>query len=104
MHRLLVGRQSQAVGQSLDVGIDDDARGDSKRGAKHHIGRFAADAGQGGQCFQVAGDLPIVLLCQSCSAIALMFLALARKKPVDRISSWSSAGSAAAMPRASGNL
>src|SRR4051812_44779173 len=41
--RILVGGQSQAVGQSLHVGIDDDARGNSKRGAKHDIRRLAAD-------------------------------------------------------------
>ena len=67
--RVLVGRQAQPVGQPLDVGVDDDARGDAEGGAQHDVGRLAADAGQGGQCVEVAGDLAVVCSAR-CSAIA----------------------------------
>jgi len=51
LHRLGLQRQAEAVGESGDVGVDDDADGDGEGGAEHHVGRLARYAGEGQQLF-----------------------------------------------------
>ena len=56
-----------------------------KRRAQDDVGRLAADARQGGQGVEVAGDFAAVVARRAAAAIASRFFALARKKPVEWI-------------------
>ena len=55
-----LSRQAEAVGQPLDMGVDDHAAGQSKGGPEHHVGRLSPNPRQTGQSFQVTGDLLVV--------------------------------------------
>ena len=57
LRRVLLRRQPQAKCQALDVSVHDNPRGDAKGGAQNDVGRFAADARQGGQGFHVPRNL-----------------------------------------------
>jgi len=83
------------MGEALDVGIDDDAFVEVEGIAEDDIGRFAADAGEGDERVHVARDFAPCFATRSAQQ-ARMFLALARKSPVDWMMDSSSAGSISA--------
>ena len=64
--------QAGAVAHAKDVGVDGHGRL-TKSGVEHHIGRFAAHAGQGFQGFAAAGHLASMLLHQDAAGFHQVF-------------------------------
>lgn len=62
LHRLrgFATAKAEAVGEAEDVGIDRDG-GVAVEGVEHHVGGFAADAGEFFQFFSRVGDLALML-------------------------------------------
>jgi hypothetical protein len=58
--RSRVGGEPEALGESLDVGIDHNALGGMENFAQHDVGGFATDAGELGKLREGFGNLSLV--------------------------------------------
>lgn len=77
--RIRVAGKSQPAREPSDVGVHNDAGIDAKGVAKHDIGGFATDTRQGGQGFQIGGDLPAVPVNQCCRHSPDVFCLVAKE-------------------------
>ncbi len=69
--RRFARRQTGAIGEPEEMGIDRHG-GFTKGDVEHHVGGFAADAGQGLQCLTCAGHHAAMLLNQDLAGLQQM--------------------------------
>lgn len=59
LNGIVIFGEIQALGNPLDVGIDDDARGDSEGRSQYDVGRFAGRSGDGEELLDGLRDLAV---------------------------------------------